>query len=341
MGQIPIRMRHHSQGAAAAAASALQRRDPLRMPRKSSSASAPPSPARVGEEHAALALREAAVLMTPIARWLLRNGVPYTAFVNTLKAVFVDVARAELERAGREATFSALSLLSGVHRKELRKLAIEPTAAARGEAARGGPLASQVFTRWLTARRYRLRDGGPKPLPRIGSGVSFESLAREVSQDVHPRTVLDELTRLGLVRVDGELVVPVSASFTPSRRLDELTTLFAANASDHIAAAVHNLTEPGRRFLEQSVFADGLSDASVEQLREKAVAMWLAAFEAMVRDATERVERDEAIDADAQHRMRFGVYFYSEPQRAERGDEAPRPKAAGARKRTTTKRRTR
>src|SRR5678816_40648 len=101
-------------------------------------------------DSAALALREAALLMAPIARWLLRSGVPYTAFVDLLKAVFVDVARAELEGAGHKATFSALSLLSGVHRKDVRKLETAAGDAPRGESPRGVPLASQVFTRWLT-----------------------------------------------------------------------------------------------------------------------------------------------------------------------------------------------
>jgi len=294
------------------------------MPRKSTVPAAPTATARVGEDHAALALREATVLMAPIARWLLRSGVPYPAFADVLKSVFVDVARAELEGAGHKATFSALSLLSGVHRKDVRKLETDSGEAVRDAAPRGVPLPSQVFTRWLTARRYRLRDGSPKPLPRSGSGASFETLARELSQDVHPRTVLDELLRLGLVRLEGDLVVPASASFTPSRRLDELTTLFAANASDHIAAAVHNLTRTGKRFLEQSVFADGLSEGSVEQLREKAVAAWLVAFEAMVADATRLVEHDADIEARSQQRMRFGVYFYSEPQAAAH-DSAPGP----------------
>jgi hypothetical protein len=58
----------------------------------------------------------------------------------------------------------------------------------------------------------------------------------------------------------------------------------------------------------------------------------------MVRDATERVEHDAAIDADAQHRMRFGVYFYSEPQREVTG-ETPTAKPAAPRLRTPIKRR--
>jgi hypothetical protein len=308
------------------------------MPRKTSPPAAPPAAPRVGEDHAALALREAVVLMAPVARWLLRSGVPYTAFADVLKSVFVDVARAELEAAGHKATFSALSLLSGVHRKDVRKLEGEPGDAPRDAAPRGVPLPSQVFTRWLTARRYRLRDGTPKPLPRSGSGTTFESLARELSQDVHPRTVLDELLRLGLVQLEGDLVVPASASFTPSRRLAELTTLFAANASDHIAAAVHNLTRGGKRFLEQSVFADGLSDESVEHLRAKAVATWLAAFEAMVGEATRLVDNDADIAAEEQHRMRFGVYFYSEPQDG-RNAAGPARAPAAPRQRKPIKRR--
>ena len=47
---------------------------------------------------------------------------------------------------------------------------------------------------------------------------------------------------------------------------------------------------------------------------------WTSAFASMVSEARQRVESDA--DADSDIRIRFGVYFYSEPVRA--------PKAAGA-----------
>jgi hypothetical protein len=293
------------------------------------SATAPTAPS---EEHATLALRESAVLMAPLARWLLRSGVSYGAFADRLKSVFVDAARNELSQADAKPTFSALSMLSGVHRKDVR--AIETDAHERHKtepAPRGIPLASQVYTRWVTARRYRLRDGQPKPLPRSGTGISFEGLAREISQDVHPRTVLDELLRLGLVRLEGDQVIPVSASFTPSLRLDELTSLFAANAADHIAAAVQNLAATTPPFLEHSVFADGLSAESVALLQKQAVASWLKAFDAMVAAATERVDHDADLPLDAQKRMRFGVYFYSDTQPPLPSID-PEPPAGGSRR---------
>jgi hypothetical protein len=277
------------------------------------------------EEHAALALRESALLLAPVARWLLRNGVSYGALADRLKSVFVDAARSELAQAGTQPTFSSLSMLSGVHRKDVRAIETQADdARAAVHAHRGIPLASQVYTRWVTARRYRRRDGQPKSLPRTGGGVSFEGLAREISQDVHPRTVLDELLRLGLVRLDDELVVPLSVSFTPSQRLDESTSLFAANAADHIAAAVQNLASAKPPFLEHSVFADGLSAASVALLQRQAVALWRAAVDTMVASATERVEGDAGVAPEAQQRMRFGVYFYSEAQAPDQpADDAP------------------
>jgi hypothetical protein len=225
-----------------------------------------------------------------------------------LKAVFVRVAREELGQGGGRVTHSALSVLSGVHRKDVRVLADAPPAAP---APRSIPLASQVYTRWLVDPAYRGPDGHPRAIARLGAEPSFEALARTSSSDVHPRTVLEELLRLGLVTLDGEQVVPAAAAFVPAAGLAELTGLFSANAGDHLAAAVHNLTADGPKFLEQSVFANGLSLASTQALADAARAAWAKDFEAMVGLARERIQLDKA--SPENHRIRFGVYFYSEP----------------------------
>lgn len=267
------------------------------------------SPAKANEERTAVALRGAAGLMYPIAQWLLRNGVTYGAFADLLKAVFVNAARQELESGTSKPTHSALSVLSGVHRKDVRVLAEAGRAMAPPQ--RSVSLASQVFTRWLTDARYRDRNGKPRTLARSGARVSFESLARDLSSDIHPRTVLEELIRLGLVKLEDDQVVPAVHAFVPSRELGEMTALFAANGADHLAAAVHNLTSGAPRFLEQSIFATGLSERSVEQLHEAARAAWASAFEAMMNQGRQCIDADG--DVPDSHRMRFGVYYYSEP----------------------------
>ena len=260
------------------------------------------------EEHAQLGLREARGLMLPLVRWLLRHGVSYTAFADMLKGVFVEVAREEIVAGGTRPTHSALSVLSGVHRKDVRLLA---DALPHAGAPRHIPIASQLFTRWLTDVAYCTAGGKPRTLPRVGAEPSFETLARQLSSDVHPRTLLEELLRLGLVKLDGDDVVPQSAAFVPAAGLAEMTALFAANAGDHIAAAVHNLTEGGPKFLEQSVFANGLSETSTQLLAQTAREAWAQSFEKLAGHAKERLQVDA--NGAENFRIRYGVYFYSEP----------------------------
>jgi len=279
------------------------KRSPPQNPEKVQSPTVQPS-----AEHADLALRAAAVMLAPMAVWLLRHGVSYPAFAERLKSVFLDAARHELENTGATPTQSALSLLSGVHRKDVRVLAL---ATAQDHVVPRPPLSAQVFTRWLTDARWRTSKGVPRVLPRTGGARSFEALCRELSNDMHPRTILDELLRLGHVELQGDHVAVIASSFVPTPHLDELTSLFASGVHDHIAAAVHNITEAGPKFLEQSIYADGLTAESIAVLHDAARAAWAQAFAAVVPQARERVDRDATSDGD--WRIRLGVYAYSEP----------------------------
>jgi hypothetical protein len=89
--------------------------------------------------------------------------------------------------------------------------------------------------------------------------------------------------------------------------------MFSAQVADHIAAAAHNLGSPESRFLEHSMYGSGLTPQSTQALGETARALWAGAFEHIVREATRRYEGDRALP-DAHMRMRFGVYYYAEPQ---------------------------
>lgn len=272
------------------------------------------SSVRQRPDAAPLALEAVRVLMAPIVRWLLRHGVHYGAFAEVLKGVFLDEARRELARSGQpQASHSALSLLSGLHRKDVRTLLDAHTPR---DLRPGVPVASQVFTRWLGDPLLRDAHGALLPLPRSGAMPSFDALARSVSNDVHPRTVLDELVRLALVRVEDDRVLPVQAAFVPSEDLTALTSLFAANAADHLSAAVRNLTEDGPRQLEQAVFADGLSAESAAVLAACAREAWKDAFDRFVATARPRLDLDNAADlpAAARHRVRFGAYFHAETE---------------------------
>jgi hypothetical protein len=289
-----------------------------------------------GESRAELTLEQSLVVLAPLVRWLLRSGVQYGPVAHALKGVFLAEARRELEERGSKVTDSALSVLSGVHRKDVRTLGSDVVPHATYHPSPAGML----FARWLTDARYREvrpnAEGLPiehpfASLPRMGAAPSFEALAREVSSDVHPRTLLDELQRLGLVHVEGEQVVLAAESFAIDPRQTNASQTLAVNTADHLAAAVHNLTRSDQqKYLEQSVYADGLSVASVQALQNVARQLWSKAFDVMVKSATDRVQLDTN-DANANSRMRFGVYYFHErvPGEPEAEAAVTRAKSSG------------
>ncbi len=254
-------------------------------------------------------------MLAPLVRLMVANGVAYPQFAQALKGVFLQAARAELADAGHKLTDSAVSLLSGVHRKDVRAFA----QAARTP-GRARSLAAEVFTSWVHDEQWRGADGHPRILPRTGDSPSFEALSLSVSKDFHPRAVLDELLRLGVAELRDDQVALRASAFVPQRDFAEMTYFFGANVRDHVATGAANLTAAigGRPppFLEQSVFADGLNHASIEHLSRVARQLWSTAFDSMVSAATERHRLDRAA-GDGTHRMRFGTYFHAEPVDAE------------------------
>ncbi|HSV50891.1 MAG TPA: DUF6502 family protein [Burkholderiaceae bacterium] len=262
-----------------------------------------------------LALEQAAVIAQPLATWLVRSGVGYREFAEALKVVYLQAAQAELERTGGKQTDSALNLLSGLHRKDIRALlpgVLIPFGQAAAEVGRSTP-ANEVVTRWLAEH-----DG--KPLPFTGETDSFEAVARSVSRDIGPRSLLDDLLRLGVVRDTGERVELVQQAFIPDSHRDEAARMVGGSVSDHLSAAVHNLSgADGKTHLDQSVFADGLSADSVRELERLSNRLWRQVLTSLVKAA----EPLEAADRKkgGTRRFRLGMYSFSGPM-------APAPETA-------------
>jgi hypothetical protein len=283
---------------------------------KSISEAAPTGPGLPGADELLVAF---APIVQPLIQLMVAQGVDYTRFVACLKPLFLEQAQAELERRGQKITDSALSVLSGVHRKDVKVWREQGLGQRLAQTA---SLGSLVFTCWKDEPAYCDHEGNPKPLPRTGPWPSFETLVRTVSTDVHPYTVLNDLLRLGIARLElvgeQECVALNGNAFIPPPGSLELLQLFSSNLADHVATAASNLLgeEPGR--LEQSVFADGLSAESVERLSVLSRSLWEQVHTQMITMARRLYEQDK--DGGHRHRMRFGAYYHT---REEAADDAP------------------
>ena len=270
----------------------------------------------MSESRADLTLAAALRLMAPLVQMLLREGVTYPRFANALKKTFLEAASPVLEAGSTRVNDSSISTLTGVHRKDVRewRAAGQPRAPAKTLGA-----VMEVFTRWANDPAYCDAQGRPRVLERSGGAGSFEALAAATCKDVHPHTLLRELIRLGVARpvetepgVLGEQVSLCLEAFVPRQGSAEMLQLFADNVGDHLAVASHNLSQSGQPMLEQAIFADELSAESVTALNTLALQLWNQAFHEFVREATRLSDLDRG-RADANQRVRLGMYFYRGP----------------------------
>jgi hypothetical protein len=87
------------------------------------------------------------------------------------------------------------------------------------------------------------------------------------------------------------------------------------NVGDHLDAAVDNLLRSDRSHFEQAVFAEGLTEASLLELRPSIAQLWQTLLTTMVPLLEHRVAAD-ADSPGAAGRMRLGLYSYQTPAKA-------------------------
>lgn len=260
--------------------------------------------------HTAL-VRAVRRLLRPLVRMLVGHQITYPLLSSWLKAIYVEVADDEFGLPGRSQTISRVSLLTGVHRKDVKRLRSEVPDSEAVPAAVS--LGAQLVARWTGVAEFQDPDGHPLPLPRqADSGPSFERLVESVSKDIRPRVVLDEWIRLGVAQIersgDEECVRLNTEAFVPESGFDEKAFYFGRNLRDHIATAAQNLAGGSPSLLERSVYYDDLAPHSVRELRELSEAKAMEALQAVNRRALELQAQDVG-RPEARHRMNFGVYF--------------------------------
>ena len=277
---------------------------------------ASPSPALVK------ALRH---VMRPLVRLMVSHGITLPYLTEMLKSILVEVVDKDFRIDTKPATDSRISLLSGVHRKDVNRLRRE-NSDLQEKMPPSVSLGAQLVAQWLGNALYADEAGQPRRLPRYvseGGAVSFEALVSGVNSDIRSRVVLDEWLRLGVVHIDDERLVCLNTqAFIPAKGFDEKAFYFGHNLHDHAAAATHNLLGQLPPFLDRSVHYTNLSKATIEKLTAQSEELGMQALLAVNKSALEGSASDTDHEVEP-HRMTFGIYFYSEPSLPEQPQTEP------------------
>ena len=288
---------------------------------------------RAGDDATNAALQAALVrLLAPLAQLAVARGVPFAVVDEMLRAAFVSSAHAAHPGLPEHRRASRVSAATGLNRREVNRLLDQQHAAARKGLPAATPRspAAVVFAHWRATPAYRTRAGAPRVLPRTGPAPSFASLAHEVTRDVHPRALLEELLRLKLATHDTarDSVALVKDNFVPRGDAERMAQWMGANVGDHLAGAVANLLGREPAHPEQAIAAEGLSSASVAQVRPLLHAHWQRMTDEMVPLLERLIEHDAAradTDEPNTHRVRFGLYAFDSAPATAQVQDASRP----------------
>ena len=118
-------------------------------------------------------------MLRPLVRLLISKGVTLPTLTNLLKETFVSVAEEDFPVNGKRQTDSRINLLTGVHRKDVKRLREEkPSERAMPQAV---GLGAQIVSRWVGDALTTDSEGRPIPLPRQGKSStdpSFDGRSR-------------------------------------------------------------------------------------------------------------------------------------------------------------------
>ena len=282
----------------------------------------PPSP----ETNAALQ-QALEVLLAPLARLALAHGLPFAAVEEMFKRAYVGAARATHSESTGPRDISRVSITTGLNRREVTRLTQHQPSAT---SARRSP-ATEIFTRWRGDPSLHNKRGETLPLARQGPAPSFEALAHSVTRDVHPRSLLEELCRLGLTELsaDGETVRLIRDAFVPRGDEARMFGFLGSNVGDHLSAAVANVLADSSPHFEQAIFADELSAESMQALRSVIKAQWHLLMQAVVPEVQTLIKADRQASKKssrkADQRLRIGLYTYHEAMSSESPSPSQEP----------------
>lgn len=254
-------------------------------------------------------------ILSALVRMVVYFGITFPELVEWLKRAYVREVERELTKQGDKVTMSRISVVSGVHRKDVKRFLEENNPSAT--ASEKSSITARILSLWLGDSRYLDASGQPRVLERTGDD-SFDSLVTSISKDIRSRTVLDDLIQREVVfEKNKQLVLNLDALF-PSDDLETKIEFLARNVSDHIATCQRNLQGNESPLPERSVFYDKLSEESVDELQRYAAEQSQQLILKINQLAQRLAENDDKQSLAESHRFLLGTYFYREKEEKHR-----------------------
>ena len=256
------------------------------------------------------------LVLRPVVKMLLRYGIGYNQFAETVKTAFVDVGSTDFGIRGRPTNISRVAVMTGLTRKEVRRIRSKIESGETWVAVRTTPI-TEILTRWHSEKMFLDTRGRPLPLKYAGGAGSFSDLVKRFGGDVPPGAMRTELKRMNLVaeNEDGSLLVK-SRTMRPPDSTENLLNSLVHNAYPLMATIARNSEHrkvPGEGNAQFATYSLAIQESdrkrvkrmSYDRLSEAAVSFddLFTAFEP---------PSNQVDNAEASPVVMVGLYYFEE-----------------------------
>lgn len=175
-------------------------------------------------------------LLKPIVRFAMRRGMRFQEISEGLKAALVSTAKSELARSDKGKNVSRISVMTGLHRKDVSRIELGGL-----KDTSGLNLLARILGQWQSHPDYKLPNGKPKSLGLTGNDSEFAELVRTVSHDVSPYTVLFGLEEAGAVKRSGDKVSLIKEAYSVPENVEASLSMLASDSNDLMQAVDENI----------------------------------------------------------------------------------------------------
>ncbi|MFK7978043.1 MAG: DUF6502 family protein [Halioglobus sp.] len=187
------------------------------------------------------ALSEAVLrLLRPLVRVLLRHGMAYGSFAELARRAYVEEGFDHIAETGKRASVSSVSAVTGLTRKETKRLAESSPEDFDASMARYNR-AIRVVSGWVNDARFHDERGEPAILSMEGDAMSFTSLVKEFSGDIPPAAMLSVLQSANTVAVSDGKVELLERAYVPSATPIEKLHILGTDVGELVGTIGHNL----------------------------------------------------------------------------------------------------
>ena len=240
----------------------------------------------------------------------------YGTFADLAKWIYVDVAAKEFTIEGRKQSTSRVAVLTGLSRKEVKRMQGIPRPDDSHQDEKYNR-AARIIAAWRREPEFQDANGKPCSLSISGPWSTFSDIVRRFSGDVPVRAVLDELLRIGAVKqLDNGKIALLKKAYIPEKREAEKIHILGTDVGHLVSTIGHNLNSdrPAARF-QRKVSYDNLPDEALPAFRNLSAKRaqkllehldeWLASND---RDT------NPAVEGTGRNMAGLGIYYFEESQ---------------------------